>query len=117
MQITKQQLKQIIKEELQTVLNEGSLTYAKQQLSAAGAAASYNPWLKSFQRLKYLSGPEDSLVNWISQAESSKDSEAKRALNKVNKRKIRMHAITKELRRKQTVATTPMREIVFGKSR
>jgi hypothetical protein len=31
--------------------------------------------------------------------------------------KIRMPVTTKELRRKQTVATIPIREIVFGKSK
>jgi hypothetical protein len=80
MRLTKEQLKNIIKEELETVLNEGSLAYVKQQLGTAGR---YNPWLKSFGGLEYLSGPENSLVNWVSQAESSDDPQAKEALNKV----------------------------------
>tara|TARA_R100001443_G_scaffold92115_1_gene98825 strand:- start:106 stop:714 length:609 start_codon:yes stop_codon:yes gene_type:complete len=83
MRLTNERLKQIIKEELENVLNEGALAYVKQQLNAAGAAASYNDWLKSFQRVNYLSGPEDSLTNWISQAETSKDPQAKEALNKI----------------------------------
>jgi hypothetical protein len=80
MKLTNEQLKRIIKEELEAVLNEGSLAYVKQQLGTAGR---HNPWLKSFGSLQYLSGPENSLTNWISQAESSNDREAKEALNKV----------------------------------
>tara|TARA_B100001094_G_scaffold331001_1_gene397861 strand:+ start:5898 stop:6176 length:279 start_codon:yes stop_codon:yes gene_type:complete len=80
MKLTKEQLKNIIKEELEAVLHEGSLSYVKSQLDTAGR---HNPWLKSFGGLQYLSGPEDSLVNWVSQAESSSDPQAKEALNKV----------------------------------
>ncbi len=88
MRLTNEQLKRIIKEELEAVLNEGSSAYVKQQLGTAGR---HNPWLKSFGSLQYLSGPENSLANWVSKAENAigtdpmkpKDPQAKEALNKV----------------------------------
>lgn len=103
MKITKEQLKQIIKEELEVVLNEGPLAYVKQQLGTAGR---HNRWLKSFGRLQYLSGPEDSLTNWISQARNAigadtskpKDPQAKEALNKVRQlmRQYKQSEMTEE---------------------
>ena len=90
MRLTNEQLKQIIEEELEAVLNEGSLAYVKQQLGTAGR---HNPWLKSYGGLQYLSGPENSLVNWVSQAESSNDPQAKEALDKI-RQLMRQHKET-----------------------
>ena len=112
MQITSKQLKQIIKEELEAVLNEGSLTYVKQQLGTAGR---HNPWLKSFGSLQYLSGPENSLVNWVSQAENSNDPQAKEALNKVRQlmRQHKESEMTEAPMTEQSVTGLPIEKDVL----
>ena len=65
MKITKEQLRQIIKEELSHVLNEGPLADAQAKVPKNTG----NAFINAFHTLEYLSGPNASLVNWVQNAE------------------------------------------------
>ena len=65
MRITKKELKQIIKEELENVLNEGPLADAQRKVPRNTG----NPFIDAFHTLENLSGPEASLAGWVSNAQ------------------------------------------------
>lgn len=65
MKITKEQLKQIIKEELETIMSEGPLGDAKAKVPKNSG----NPFLDAFHTLEYLSGGKASLASWTANAE------------------------------------------------
>ena len=65
MQITSKKLKELIREELETMLSEGALGDAKTEIPRNSG----NDFLDAFHTLENLSGPGASLVNWIQNAE------------------------------------------------
>jgi hypothetical protein len=75
MKLTNQQLKQIIREELQNVLSEGSMSDAKKSIEQEVDASSHwrrNKYLKGFMSLKYVSGnPPEDYVSWVRNAEQA----------------------------------------------
>ena len=86
MKLTNQQLKQIIREELQNVLSEGPMGDAQKKIRSSGEAKQ-NIFLQGFLTLTMLSGPgRDSLIAWTSNAEHEAEkgnSDASEALNVV----------------------------------
>ena len=70
MKLTNQQLKQIIQEELQNVLTEGSMSDAKRSIERSdGKLIGWNKFLKAFMGLEYVSGdPPNDYVSWVQNA-------------------------------------------------